>query len=72
MGRGGEWIPTPTSPHGSGNPTPPMGVGIPLPTPKLSGTPGFPLPLPPFFKVSKHWSGRNPHSTLPLQQVNTT
>ncbi|KAK9184861.1 hypothetical protein WN943_025212 [Citrus x changshan-huyou] len=29
-----------------------MGVGIPLPTPKLSGTHGFPLPLPPFFKQS--------------------
>ena len=25
-----------------------------------------------FFKVSKHWSGKNPHSTLPLQQINTT
>ena len=24
----------------------------------------------PFFKVSKHWSGRNTHSTLPLQKVN--
>ena len=57
MGRGGTGFPLPP---------PRMGAGIPLPTPKLSGTHGFPLPLP-FFKVSKHWSGRNPHSTLPLQ-----
>ena len=63
MGREGSGLPLPP---------PPMGVGIPLLTPKLGGTHEFPLPLPHFFKVSKHWSEKNPHSTLPLQKINTT
>ncbi|KAH9704613.1 hypothetical protein KPL70_011537 [Citrus sinensis] len=41
MGRGGSGFPLPPLP---------IGVGIPLPTPKLGGTHGFPLPLPPFLR----------------------
>ena len=57
-----EWIPTPTSPNGSLTPTPHSKNEWD----SQSGIPNLSLN-----KLSKYWNRKNPHSSLPLQKVNT-